>query len=146
MTNEWDGEEVRYDDDCNRVPNALEAIVGETVSSASVQGDCLVLALQSGGSWMLVAQGACCSRSYWQESEFEGLENLTGSPVLRIVNRHESTDSEDELNYDGEICGEKCVKIYALELVTAKGSAVFEMRNESNGYYGGTYEAQWVAL
>ena len=95
---------------------------------------------------MLVAQGECCSRSYWQESEFEGLENLTGCPVLRVVNRHESTNSEDELNYDGEICGEKCVKVYALELVTAKGSAVFEMRNESNGCYGGTYEAQWVAL
>ena len=146
MENKWDGEEAEYNDDCDRMPSKLEAIVGMTVVEASMGGEVLVLSMNDGGAWLLTPEGECCSKSYWAPAEFNGIENLIGSPVLRVVNRYESTDSVDELSYDGEICGEKFVKVYALELVTAKGSAVFELRNESNGYYGGTYSARWEAL
>jgi hypothetical protein len=138
MTNEWCGERLNWDDSCVELPGALQAIVGKTVSKASMREGVLVLALSGGGAWMLVPEGECCSTSYWQESEFEGLENLVDSPVLRVVNRFECVE-KDEGDYQE-------TKVYALELVTAKGSAVFEMRNESNGYYGGTYSAEWAAL
>jgi hypothetical protein len=79
-----------------------------------------------------MAEGDCCSYSWFEN--ISGLEYLLDATVIEVRERKmpgavEKKDSDDYV--------EKCTQFYGWTLVTNKGHFDIEMRNESNGYYGG---------
>lgn len=73
--------------------------------------------------------GDCCSES-WIE-HIEGVGSIINSEILSV----------EEIN-GGEIEGTRqdVDSIYFFKIKTTKGYAQIEMRNSSNGYYGGSLE------
>ena len=114
----------------------IDEIVGQTITEVALNGYFLLLHTQL-GVWRLEARGDCCSHSYWYRDSFEGLDNLFESEVIRAEDMKITGGADLENGY--------CLEIYAIRLHTAKGTATLEMRNESNGYYGGHYEAHFKA-
>lgn len=83
------------------------------------------------GDFKFQAYGDCCSKS-WFES-FDNLENLIGEVVLDVIEKDENKN--DETLEDGDV-----IRFYSFTFKTPKGYADLEMRNSSNGYYGGSIE------
>ena len=72
-------------------------------------------------------EGDCCSRS-WIE-HIEGVENLAGQTILEAWTSNGDRD-DNHPDYD-------CLQIYFYKLRTTAGYVDIDMRNSSNGYYGG---------
>lgn len=77
------------------------------------------------------ATGDCCSHSWF--AAINGLASLLGQVVVRIESRVMPNDDYDAENMH-------CIQYYGWSIVTARGYCDIEMRNESNGYYGGDVE------
>lgn len=75
----------------------------------------------------------CCSYS-WIES-IDNKECLIGEKVLRVVSKFMSDESLDSENPE-----RAARKIYNIDLITRKGTCTIDLRNDSNGYYGGYLE------
>lgn len=78
------------------------------------------------------AFGDCCSSS-WIE-HVEGVDALLYATVTSV----ESWTPPG--NYLPRDTDQSCTKVYGWKFVSNKGWAGLEMRNESNGYYGGDME------
>lgn len=76
------------------------------------------------------AYGGCCSNS-WFES-LNGFENLIGFKVLEIIEKPETSNREEDEDLD------KLIRYYGFSFKTERGFCDLEMRNSSNGYYGGS--------
>lgn len=74
------------------------------------------------------AYGDCCSYS-WIE-HVSGLDALLGQEVLEFEEISMGEVQHDNKHYD-------CLQSYSYKLKTAKGVFEVELRNDSNGYYGG---------
>lgn len=120
----------RYDD-----RDKIEDLVGHKVLDIFVVGDDLQISTDR-GVFTLVAQGDCCSWSYFVQDMIEGLDLIKGHEVLSIEGRDASEHDSDE--------GGECIQCYGYQINTAYGSCQFEMRNSSNGYYGGWFDASYV--
>ena len=136
------GERRKYDD----VESFVERIVGHRVAEVDASDDSKLRIVTDKGMWTLEAEGDCCSHSYWYADAFEGLDNLIGQVVTSAEDRddgdrEEVLDEEDTTGYGGS----DCRQTYALVMNTANGTCVLEMRNDSNGYYGGSYNASFAA-
>jgi len=109
------------------------AFIGKIVAKLEVNEakDVIRFTLDDGSFLFASAVGGCCSRSWFEH--LEGEEALIGYPVLRVVNR-EMPPSDDKTSGPGY--GE-LTQFYGWTLETARGRFDIEMRNESNGYYGG---------
>lgn len=68
----------------------------------------------------------CCSESWI--NHVSGLDYLLNATVAGVV-------EHPELDEDGT--RQDCDKVYGYSLVTDRGNCHIEMRNSSNGYYGG---------
>jgi hypothetical protein len=77
-----------------------------------------------------MAVGDCCSQS-WVE-HIDGVEVLSSATITEM---EDVGGDEDETlcNQDGH----EYVKVYFFKFKTTLGYATIEMRNSSNGYYGG---------
>lgn len=83
----------------------------------------------------LETEGDCCSQSW-----IEHIGNPEASHMARFedwceVNIDPSPDNLTEEQRSAYDCGE--LKLYFFRLSTSKGETLIEMRNSSNGYYGG---------
>lgn len=107
-------------DDTDRI----EALVDRTIVGIRRDADGEVLVLDTdAGPVSLRTEGDCCSHSYWQHAASVGA--VLGQVVTRTVEREELVEDDGET----KLCG--------YEIHTAKGTLVLELRNDSNGYYGG---------
>lgn len=110
--------------------NPLEKLVGKKVVALfrNDSKDRLRFALDDGTSVHCYTDGDCCSSS-WIE-HIEGVANLIGATV-RAAEDGPEVPSEN----DGEL------KFYNFRIVTERGFCNLEMRNSSNGYYGGSLDS-----
>lgn len=78
------------------------------------------------GDFAFVAEGDCCSQSWFEH--LSGVEDLINSKIKSV--RHVDM---------GEIAhpSHECLQLYGTRIQTARGVFEIEMRNSSNGYYGG---------
>lgn len=112
----------------------MKRLIGRKILSVSLNAEKDVLALhfEDGPRAVLSAVGDCCSRSWFEH--LSGLEALVGHAISAVLEREMPADkwSEPE-EYE-------LVRFYGWTLVTDYGRADLEMRNASNGYYGGDVE------
>ena len=114
----------------------LKQLYGGKISSFSFSDQSFTLNI--GDKKLLVmCEGDCCSTS-WFES-IEGTDALDGSRFNTLI-KIEAIDMADikvekQLNpglHDS-------VQFYGLKITTSLGYCILEMRNDSNGYYGGNF-------
>lgn len=124
------------------------SFVGKKILAAEINTakDCIIFETDA-GVFNLFAYGDCCSNSWFEH--ISGVDSLIG----QVVN------TEDEIEM-GEISRPapdegygKYIQSYSLKLATDKGHFEIEMRNSSNGYYGGSFyiaknpvEGPWAEL
>ncbi len=77
------------------------------------------------------AEGDCCSYSWFEHISGVDLINSDGGVVTEIREKLlDPPSADEELGYD-------CLQNYGWTVVTDRGYFDIEMRNSSNGYYGG---------
>lgn len=118
---------MRLDD--NEIKDDL--LVGRKVVGLEISKDrkILKIIIDNYAPVFLCAVGECCSESWF--AHIGGIEFLVGGTVRKISTRDmSSADVEDEENY-------QALRHYGYCLSTEKGVFDIELRNQSNGYYGG---------
>ena len=110
-------------------------IIDARLVSAGKVGDDIVIVTDR-GTLRGVAEGDCCSSS-WVESV--GCDAPAGSVFVDRVMFDDPERTVPEW-HDGD---ER--KVYFGAFFTDRGRITWEMRNESNGYYGGSIKWRWEA-
>lgn len=117
----------------------MDELVGTTIEGVSISKDRRVVrfSLRGRAPMAFLAEADCCSASWVEEFDFTA---ITGGTVVRV-------DVKDVCG-DGRLLAtaypdyqQEVDAAYFYEIVTDRGSATLEMRNSSNGYYGG-----WMTL
>lgn len=113
----------------------MKELFKKTVSAVyiSEEKEYLSFIVEYGGECLTYyAEGGCCSSS-WFES-INNLENIIGEEIIGI-------EEKPECDPDGPLEDpDKCITVYGYTLKTIKGYTDIELRNSSNGYYGGSCE------
>lgn len=110
--------------------SSLNQLVGKTIEEVRLDAEKTTIEFVTDfGSEFYYTEGDCCSSS-WIE-HISGLSELLGKKVLNTVDLE--MESFEEPCYDGISC-------YGYQLNTETGRCIIEMRNHSNGYYGGWME------
>lgn len=114
-----------------KIKTQFDTLIGKKILALHINDtkDLIVFDVE-GGRIGAAAQGDCCSRSYFQH--LSGLEALIGCTVNEIT-EHESVTTEGSEKTHGSDCEQK----YGWTFTTNRGRADLDMRNDSNGYYGG---------
>lgn len=108
---------------------ALEHLVGKKIRSILIDNSkeqLLIIAYDQESTEIMKfdAVGDCCSSSWFEH---------ISDPILEAVVTHiEMKNLKDDTEEDGNT-----FRFYFYEVMTEKGSFTIEMRNQSNGYYGG---------
>ena len=107
----------------------MEELKGVAVKSVEINNakDLIVILSENGDKWYLSATGDCCSSSWFEH--IEGIDALIGETINKVVDREMPEGRDDEEH--------EHLEFYGWTLETAKGRCDIEMRNASNGYYGG---------
>jgi hypothetical protein len=115
--------------------NDMPGIVGQKLTAIHFEKGSDVLRIDTdAGVWTLSADGDCCSESWWEAYEDTGA-------LGRVV-----TALEERPEWEApEASRQECEMVYGFELRTTHGMLVFELRNASNGYYGGSFSARFEA-
>ncbi len=88
-----------------------------------------------GGRIGYYADGDCCSSSWFEH--FSGIETLIGHTISEIIEHEDVTLADDDPLKGKETDVEAK---YGWTFTTQRGRADLDMRNDSNGYYGGSVE------
>lgn len=115
-----------------REEQTLESLVGKTIKQVRInrEDDVLYFLTEGGKVYQYHAYGDCCSRSWIEHINW--INFLVDAIVTEVKNRDMP---EDDIDKHGN-----CIAYYGWTIVTNKGRCDIEMRNESNGYYGGSLE------
>lgn len=113
---------------------SIENLAGRTVIAVRLEGDNTLLQFDTDqGPMAFETKGECCSESWI--NHISGIEALIGQKVDRV----------DEISMGDLHAGDEGFsgkneedKVYMFKIYTSQGSCDIEMRNASNGYYGGT--------
>lgn len=106
-----------------------EGIIGTKIESFVQKGDVISL-FGSDKVIRLTCSGDCCSTSW-----FEHVDDMGAFPGTIL-----SIDNDGYSPYPvGESDGGEDIKVYFLTIKTDKGRFTVDMRNSSNGYYGGSF-------
>lgn len=125
-------------DDSNRVSwghgsvyHDADQPVGLTVLSVASTPERITL-LTSGGTFTLTAEGDCCSSSWFEHTDDDG---IMGGVITSV----EGTDPPAgwAMPPDGHE-GSDYLQCTFVTVATTKGRLCIELRNDSNGYYGGS--------
>lgn len=79
------------------------------------------------------AYGDCCSESWI--NHISGLQALIGEKVLKVEKVDMGEIEKGQVGFSGK---QYLEKIYSYKIFTSQGICEIEMRNASNGYYGGS--------
>jgi hypothetical protein len=115
----------------NATKTQFDELIGKKIVGLSVNADKDLLVFDTeAGKIYASAVGDCCSRSWF--NHLSGVETLIGYTVIEIA-EHESVETsgaEKTPDTDSE-------QKYGWTFTTERGLADLDMRNDSNGYYGG---------
>lgn len=115
----------------------MKEFIGKKISAIRINStkDILVFNLADGCTLFASAIGDCCSTSWFEH--LSGIEALIGHEIIEIVERV-MPEQEEKNKYE-------YIQYYGWTFVTERGRADLEMRNSSNGYYGGYCEVNYYA-
>lgn len=101
---------------------------GRIITSVNIAEDKQAIQfMTTDGPVMARCDGDCCSYTW-----IEHIENVAALIDARV------TFAEDiDMPDIGDMPDREVVSYYGLKIVTDKGTAILDYRNESNGYYGG---------
>lgn len=111
----------------------FDELVGKRIKAARIDAKRTLLVFETEeGAFSFSSEGDCCSRSWFEHAE--NVAALAGG----VVQSAEEVDLPDapELPEGHDEYGE-CIKVYGYEIKTDRGTCRLDMRNASNGYYGG---------
>lgn len=109
--------------------NNFKCLIDKKIFSMSLSDDKEIMTLKTQNSLItLTAQGDCCSHS-WIE-HYDAIPE--GTIIKSVITKDVRVLKEDE-DYD-------LLQQYFYEIITDKGCFTIELRNSSNGYYGGYLE------
>lgn len=113
----------------------LDWLIDKTIAGVRAQevnGDKTYHFVTVVGTLIVGCEGDCCSSSWFEQDS--GLDTILGSPVLwaEEVPMGSFAPPTDEQEREAD-----SLQTYSFVIKTAKGQAEIEMRNASNGYYGG---------
>lgn len=116
-----------------RGSQAADAAIGAVLLGTKGNEQQIVLST-SNGTLTLEASGDCCSHSW-----FESWDSDADAGVITELDLAGSYgDNWEE--------GGNYIQSYFGTIKTTKGRVTWEMRNSSNGYYGGSVDASWQPL
>lgn len=108
----------------------FEELVGQTIEAAYINEDntCLWFVTTKGDIYTFFSEGDCCSHSW-----FEHIANVDELLLQEVL----SVESWAPVPKEGDTPESESQQPYGYRLKTKAGSCDIDMRNESNGYYGG---------
>lgn len=111
--------------------NDMPGVVGQTIRAVTFEQGAVTLRIETdAGLWTLSADGDCCSESWWEACEDSGA-------VGHVVTAFEAKPEWQA----PEASRQEYEVVYGFALKTPRGELAFELRNASNGYYGGSFGA-----
>lgn len=104
--------------------------LGRKVAAIDVDENAVVITFADGAELRGLVDGDCCSHTWIEHAEVDGIggELLT----IRDIDAPFPSTPTKTSNYEEEM------SYYGGEIRTTKGLTLFEYRNSSNGYYGGS--------
>ena len=116
---------------------SMNELVGKTIAGVRISADRnkVMFDVHGGPPVTFVAKGDCCSESWIEDFDHE---TVIGGTVLRVEEKTVGHDGLVSTKYPDN--QQEVDKQNFYEIITDKGSATLEMRNSSNGYYGGWME------
>lgn len=126
-----------FDDNDGKV---FDHLVGQAITKVEIGDDGDWLRLTAFGvPYVYMAHEECCSRSWIEHIDgvaelhagIVSTENVKGENVTEQT-RADWCDDDEDPTFD-----ESLIQTYFYRLETTLGRVTIEMRNESNGYYGG---------
>lgn len=133
----WDSDKDDLDDGGEL--SAARHLIGARVEEITYSDACEEFLIQTDrGVLTLLAEADCCSSSWFQA--FDNWSDLIGQVIVAIDVRIEERDESDN-----EPCRQDVTSLYGAVFSYAGGSAYLELRNDSNGYYGGEVRVGWKA-
>jgi len=114
-------------------------IVGKTLTKIEIEdSESTLLIHTTDGIYMFTAEGDCCSQSWIEHFSSPEIPCIiTDVKEIEMSNSSHSYDIKPTVHKHHT---EYYMKYYFYEIITDKGSYLIEMRNSSNGYYGGWLE------
>ena len=124
--------------------NEYKKLVGVKITDLSKHfftGDTsITFNVEGGKSFELSCSGDCCSSSWFENIELPAFPFPVTIVSVEEVEGPDFTESwVKEHGYDS-------VRTYGLKMITDKGELYVDMRNDSNGYYGGSFELDLSGL
>jgi len=106
----------------------LESYCGKVVRYFTFEREVLTFQFQDGDTLKMFAQGDCCSGSWFEQ--IAGGEALASGAVVKSIELIDLDKliKNDEFDH---------LQFYGVKIITSLGYADIDMRNSSNGYYGG---------
>lgn len=112
----------------------FEDLKGKTVTKISLDGDHSLIIHTIDGDVSFEAYGDCCSHSWIEHFDSPTApEKIVEFKQIEIPPSFDKTPTKTG-NYEEEM------SYYFYELITEKNTYLIEMRNSSNGYYGGSLQ------
>lgn len=109
----------------------MNELVGKMIKAVYLASDKKAIKFDIDGFPPIIARcdGDCCSSTWIENIELP--ENMIGTVV----------SAEDVAMPDlGDMKDRDVIRYYGFKIQTEKGYCLFDYRNESNGYYGGSLE------
>ena len=114
--------------------NNLEDLVGKTVIEVRMDATNTNIQFQTdAGVLSYTTYGECCSESWI--NHISGLQAIIDQKVLKIPEIEMGEITKGQEGFSGK---QKVDSIYSFKIFTSQGVCELEMRNASNGYYGGS--------
>jgi len=115
----------------------FDALLGKTIVAVHTTAgrDAIGFVMASGETLLFWAEGDCCSRSWFEH--VTGLVHLLGAEITGIKDRPMGEAIETLSPEQKRAFHDRELKLYGWTIMTTRGYFDVEMRNSSNGYYGG---------
>ena len=130
---------IPYSQDDNHMNNHydLKALIGQTITKVLVGTDdnVVVFVAENNKFFEYSIGGDCCSLS-WLES-INNIENMLNTPILEI---HSLSLPDDYIKKAQDDPKYEVLEIWGYTIKTIKGHTDIEFRNDSNGYYSGSFD------
>ena len=113
----------------------FDILIGKNIDKILIDNDkTFIVFICVNDKFIFCCSGDCCSESWI--NHLNGLGNLIGNTIISIEDKEYSDVPGTRQEYD---------KSYVFTFKTNKGYFDLEMRNSSNGYYGGDigYIEKW---
>jgi hypothetical protein len=114
----------------------LEDLVDKTIKEVRMEltNTCIQFETDQ-GVFSYITEGDCCSESWI--NHISGLQALIGQKVLKTEQIDMPEIHEGQEGFSGK---QEVEKVYSFKMFTSQGVCELEMRNASNGYYGGSLD------